>query len=895
MDLKESLASLCFAASCCADLPELQEIRDIMVMKYGKDFLTSAHELLPGEHVNRLFLDAFSTKQPLEVSKKALLKGILAEYNVVQPRKPKPPCIDGGSQKSASSDCNISHNKQQSRQECGSKSESCKQQPNLNILDQEEKHNKSPKQIRHTTITPTCGAFTEEHASLSQVEGDWERKMVGRHKKEQKDQVDTVQGRPNETDLALQDGLLLSHEGYGKEKFRNRLKASKRNARIDQVGQEGQHTLSNRMPIYEKTEPDEAASEFVHGLHGYGNSASEKLSVDKEAKGLVSGQHWVQGHGDRGHAKHRENKPSNLEREVLISQPWKHGYHDEALLEDFNTHQMLQEENHKKHNYAEREVHSRSNGKARSGRVRNAFDNVQHEREQCNMDSNHAETKSKHYSRKDRFTNEFDNVQQERSPHRRNHHVEGGTQVDINHRLNKTLRPGKAAYETDNWQSPPIGYGILHDEREPPHADSNYGETHSKHNSRSNGKSRPVRVTDELNNNQQGRSPRRRNHHVDGETKIEMNLTSDEKSRPGKVAYGIENWQSSPKDNGSLPDYADTHKVQREKRKSSKKNHENAGSKALAGDDPNAHILQKGRKQQARRHHFEETEQEACADYTHIHAHDNQYESKYPARQRDGNLHLTENDPSGAKIETCWDHKEARRNSAFEPCMDGERLPGDHGHTRQKHRRLARKHKSDHANSTVKVLDGDVEPKQERIAEEAVNGQTHWLGYTNGPFIPEDDSNYYVGQRERAHFPQWHHQFDPKPEGCEGSITVAARSLAQVHNGHGMQKEQNHPESLDEHENLSSCERVKGNSSPSRFSKPPQRPPPPVPPYRLSSLPNKQPLNSPPVLPQRCATLETGHARANQEPHVHPKLPEYEDLVASFAALRNKPARPPTY
>lgn len=54
MDLKESLASLCFAASCCADLPELQEIRDIMVMKYGKDFLTSAHELLPGEHVNRL-------------------------------------------------------------------------------------------------------------------------------------------------------------------------------------------------------------------------------------------------------------------------------------------------------------------------------------------------------------------------------------------------------------------------------------------------------------------------------------------------------------------------------------------------------------------------------------------------------------------------------------------------------------------------------------------------------------------------------------------------------------------------------------------------------------------------------------------------------------------------
>lgn len=58
--------------------------------------------------VDSQFLDAFSTKQPLEVSKKALLKGILAEYNVVQPRKPKPPCIDGGSQASILSSLNVS-------------------------------------------------------------------------------------------------------------------------------------------------------------------------------------------------------------------------------------------------------------------------------------------------------------------------------------------------------------------------------------------------------------------------------------------------------------------------------------------------------------------------------------------------------------------------------------------------------------------------------------------------------------------------------------------------------------------------------------------------------------------------------------------------------------------
>ncbi|KAI5074666.1 hypothetical protein GOP47_0010627 [Adiantum capillus-veneris] len=42
--LKEALGGLCFAASCCADLPELQELREIFAMKYGKHFLTSAQE-----------------------------------------------------------------------------------------------------------------------------------------------------------------------------------------------------------------------------------------------------------------------------------------------------------------------------------------------------------------------------------------------------------------------------------------------------------------------------------------------------------------------------------------------------------------------------------------------------------------------------------------------------------------------------------------------------------------------------------------------------------------------------------------------------------------------------------------------------------------------------------
>lgn len=44
-DLKEPVAGLCFAASCCADLPELQELREIFAMKYGKEFVTSVQEL----------------------------------------------------------------------------------------------------------------------------------------------------------------------------------------------------------------------------------------------------------------------------------------------------------------------------------------------------------------------------------------------------------------------------------------------------------------------------------------------------------------------------------------------------------------------------------------------------------------------------------------------------------------------------------------------------------------------------------------------------------------------------------------------------------------------------------------------------------------------------------
>eukprot|EP00250_Pteridium_aquilinum_P022289 c25341_g1_i10 orf=565-1890(-) len=67
-NLVEPLAGLCFAASRCADLPELQEFCEILAMKYGKGFVTSAQELRGDCHVNQQFLDDLCAKIPSDVA-----------------------------------------------------------------------------------------------------------------------------------------------------------------------------------------------------------------------------------------------------------------------------------------------------------------------------------------------------------------------------------------------------------------------------------------------------------------------------------------------------------------------------------------------------------------------------------------------------------------------------------------------------------------------------------------------------------------------------------------------------------------------------------------------------------------------------------------------------------
>lgn len=51
-DINEAVSSLVFASARLGDLPELPVIRKLFGERYGKKFVTSALELLPGNLVN---------------------------------------------------------------------------------------------------------------------------------------------------------------------------------------------------------------------------------------------------------------------------------------------------------------------------------------------------------------------------------------------------------------------------------------------------------------------------------------------------------------------------------------------------------------------------------------------------------------------------------------------------------------------------------------------------------------------------------------------------------------------------------------------------------------------------------------------------------------------------
>ncbi|KAL8498230.1 hypothetical protein ACS0TY_021527 [Phlomoides rotata] len=82
IDLKEAITSVVFASPRCGDVPELIDIRKQFTEKYGKEFITAAVELRPGCGVSRLLVEKLSAVAPDGQTKIKTLSTIAEEHNV---------------------------------------------------------------------------------------------------------------------------------------------------------------------------------------------------------------------------------------------------------------------------------------------------------------------------------------------------------------------------------------------------------------------------------------------------------------------------------------------------------------------------------------------------------------------------------------------------------------------------------------------------------------------------------------------------------------------------------------------------------------------------------------------------------------------------------------------
>ncbi|XP_010526411.1 PREDICTED: protein IWS1 homolog A-like [Tarenaya hassleriana] len=81
-DLKEAVASVLYASQRLADVPELSDIVKHFSAKYGKDFATGAVELRPNSGVSRLLVEKLSVKAPDGPTKVKILMEIAKEHNI---------------------------------------------------------------------------------------------------------------------------------------------------------------------------------------------------------------------------------------------------------------------------------------------------------------------------------------------------------------------------------------------------------------------------------------------------------------------------------------------------------------------------------------------------------------------------------------------------------------------------------------------------------------------------------------------------------------------------------------------------------------------------------------------------------------------------------------------
>ncbi|KAG2319933.1 hypothetical protein Bca52824_013146 [Brassica carinata] len=82
-EILEAVSSLLFAASRIGEFPELQEIRNVLISRFGKDLAARSIELRHNCGVNPKIIQKLSTRHPPREVRMKVLKEIAAENNIV--------------------------------------------------------------------------------------------------------------------------------------------------------------------------------------------------------------------------------------------------------------------------------------------------------------------------------------------------------------------------------------------------------------------------------------------------------------------------------------------------------------------------------------------------------------------------------------------------------------------------------------------------------------------------------------------------------------------------------------------------------------------------------------------------------------------------------------------
>ncbi|KAI3818310.1 hypothetical protein L1987_12114 [Smallanthus sonchifolius] len=102
-ELKEAVSSLLYAAPRCGEFPELQEVREILTTRYGKEFAHGAMELRSNCGVNTRMIQKLSPRQSSLETRMKILQEIATENGVVLKLENSSPVVKEGEEESTKS------------------------------------------------------------------------------------------------------------------------------------------------------------------------------------------------------------------------------------------------------------------------------------------------------------------------------------------------------------------------------------------------------------------------------------------------------------------------------------------------------------------------------------------------------------------------------------------------------------------------------------------------------------------------------------------------------------------------------------------------------------------------------------------------------------------------